>query len=254
MHPKRRRLKIRRVRFVVVLFGLLLLGGSLLVATLDNQNQHPTSSVPGIELKEIQSLNPPGLALKEMKSKRVYSIVIDPGHGGKDPGAKGASGSYEKKITLSLSLKVYDLLKQEDIFDPHLTRTDDTFIPLEDRANMANNMKADAFISIHGNTYEDKSAGGTLTFYRYDKSIQLAQIIQSNVVKAMGFRDRGVQNDKLMVLSLSNMPAILIEVGYMTNPKEEAVILGKEGQDRAAHAIVEGLKKYFAEHPQKAAS
>lgn len=176
-----------------------------------------------------------------------FKIVIDPGHGGKDPGAEGNSGRMEKDYNLSLALQVYELLRQEPMFEPKLTRSADTFIELEDRAGMANDWGADALVSIHGNTYKDPSVSGTETYYRYDSGLSLAEAIHKQMVQAMGFRDRDVRQDELKVLTLSDMPAVLVEVGYLTNPQEEEVMLSEDGQARAAQAIVEGLRQFFAE-------
>ena len=82
-----------------------------------------------------------------------YQVVLDAGHGGKDPGAIAYSGRYEKDFTLPLTLKIYDLLLAEPFIQPVLTRADDTFVELDQRAQLANDLEADLFISIHGNTY-----------------------------------------------------------------------------------------------------
>jgi N-acetylmuramoyl-L-alanine amidase len=190
------------------------------------------------------SVSVPNISLGNAK----YRIVIDAGHGGKDPGATGASGQFEKGFNLSLAQRVYQLLEQEPMFEPRLTRTDDEFVALEDRAAMANDWNADALVSIHGNTYKEQTITGTETLYRHDDSIPLAQSIQDHVVKTLGFPDRGVKEEHLKVLSLSQMPAVLVEVGYLTNPDEEAFLLSSEGQEAAAQAIVEGLKTYFAQN------
>ncbi|MCJ8013704.1 N-acetylmuramoyl-L-alanine amidase [Paenibacillus sp. KQZ6P-2] len=190
------------------------------------------------------SVSVPNISLGNAK----YRIVIDAGHGGKDPGATGASGQFEKGFNLSLAQRVYQLLEQEPMFEPRLTRTDDEFVALEDRAAIANDWNADALVSIHGNTYKDQTITGTETLYRHDDSIPLAQSIQEQVVKALGFPDRGVKEEHLKVLSLSQMPAVLVETGYLTNPEEESFLLSSKGQDLAAHAIVEGLKQYFSQN------
>jgi N-acetylmuramoyl-L-alanine amidase len=176
-----------------------------------------------------------------------YKIVIDPGHGGKDPGATGNSGMEEKVYTLSLSKKIYALLKQEPMFEPYMTRTDDTSVALLDRAKLANDLKVSALISIHANLFKDPQVTGTETYYYSDNSIKLAQVIHDQVLKAMGFKDRGVRKNQLKVLSHSNMPAILLETGYITNKNQEAAMVSKEGQTRTAQAVVNGLKQYFAE-------
>ena len=190
------------------------------------------------------SVSVPNISLGNAK----YRIVIDAGHGGKDPGATGASGQFEKGFNLSLAQRVYQLLEQEPMFEPRLTRADDEFVELEDRAAMANDWNADALVSIHGNTYKEQTITGTETLYQNDDSIPLAQSIQDHLVKTLGFPDRGVKEEHLKVLSLSQMPAVLVEAGYLTNPDEEAFLLSSKGQEAAAQAIVEGLKTYFAQN------
>ncbi|QHT61597.1 N-acetylmuramoyl-L-alanine amidase [Paenibacillus lycopersici] len=180
-------------------------------------------------------------------SDKPYKIMIDPGHGGKDPGSEGSGGEWEKDSNLALAAKLYDLLKQDPAFEPRMTRTDDTFVELDDRAAMANDWHADVMISIHGNAFEDKTVAGTETYYRFDDGLRLADIIHKQLVDALGFEDRGVKQESLKVLSLSTMPAVLIEPGYITNPAEEAVMLSGDGQSREAQAIADGLKQYFGE-------
>jgi len=220
---------------------LLLLSGSLFVLfdnhTLGNMSLLNASAVRN----PITSDNG-----AEAATDKVYKIMIDPGHGGKDPGTKGFSGNEEKDVNLSVALKVYELLQKDSRFAPRLTRTDDTFVELENRAAMANDWQADAFLSIHGNSYSDKSVSGTEAYYRHDSGLPLAQAVHGELLKAMGFKDRGVRVNELKVLSSSEMSAALIEIGYLTNPEEEAAILDEEGQERAAQAIVDGLKQYFA--------
>jgi peptidoglycan-N-acetylglucosamine deacetylase len=177
---------------------------------------------------------------------KTYRIVIDPGHGGKDPGATGVSGAYEKAFNLSLAGRVVDLLEEDPLFDPLLTRSDDQFVELDERAATANDWNADAMISIHGNTYTDPMTSGTETLYRHEDSILLAQTVQQHLVKGIGLRDRGIKEEQLKVLSTPRMPAVLIEVGYLTNAEDERFLLSNEGQELAAQAIVNGLKDYFA--------
>lgn len=175
-----------------------------------------------------------------------YKVMIDPGHGGKDPGAKGIGGKEEKDSNLAIAAKVYELLKEDPMFDPRLTRSDDTFVPLEDRAGMANDWKADVFLSIHGNSYEDSSVGGTETYYLSEDSIPLARAIQQSVVESTGFPDRGMRLNHLKVLDVSRMPAVLVEPGYLTNAAEGVLMQDENGQSQLAQAIVDGLKDYFS--------
>ncbi|OAB40621.1 N-acetylmuramoyl-L-alanine amidase [Paenibacillus macquariensis subsp. defensor] len=186
------------------------------------------------------------MATPQEVSKR-YKIVIDAGHGGKDPGAEGASGNLERAYTLALSTKVYDLLQQEPMFEAHRTRTDNTFVKLEDRAQMANDLDADAFVSIHGNIYSDPDVSGTQTYYYADESFLFASEVHEQLAEATGFKDRGVKKEGLGVLKLSNNLAILLEMGYLTNPSDEADMLSEMHQNRTAQAIVKGIKKYFVD-------
>lgn len=179
------------------------------------------------------------------KNNQTYRIVIDAGHGGKDPGATGVSGAYEKEFNLSLAGRVFELLEEDPLFEPRMTRTDDQFIELDGRAAIANDWNADAMISIHGNTYTDPETSGTETIYRHENSILLAQTVQEHLAKGLGLRDRGVKEEQLKVLSTPRMPAVLVEVGYLTNADDEEFLLSSEGQERAAQSIVNGLKEYF---------
>ncbi|OXM16356.1 polysaccharide deacetylase [Paenibacillus herberti] len=174
-----------------------------------------------------------------------FRIVIDAGHGGKDPGATGASGANEKDSNLSLAHRVNELLRQDSMFETKMTRTDDQFIELEERAELANEWKADAIISLHGNTYEDQEVSGTETIYFKKNSLALAQTLQKGVSKALDTRDRGVKQDQYIILSTAQVPAVIVESGYITNPKEEEMLLSDKGQETAANAIHEALKKYF---------
>lgn len=203
-----------------------------------------------------ESNNEDGTTPKKENTKSsdtAFKVVIDPGHGGNDNGAKGASGQYEKNFTLSLSKKVQKLLEDEPEIEVLMTRTDDSFLSQESRyrPKYANKQNADVFISIHGNTFSDPNVSGTETFYYHKHSRQLAQIIQEHVVEATGFRDRGIKKEELFVVKDTKMPAVLIEVGYMTNPQEESKMWTDEFQTRVATSIVEGIKEYREQPEEK---
>lgn len=177
--------------------------------------------------------------------KSNYKIVIDAGHGGKDPGATGYSGRYEKYFTLELSLKIAARINQEPELQAFMTRTDDTFIELEDRAAFANELNADLFISIHGNTFT-RDISGTETYYYESLSKPFSSIIHEHVLEATGLNDRGVRSEPYKVLRLAEMPAVLLELGYLSTPSDEALMLSESFQDRVAEAIVAGIKQYFS--------
>lgn len=181
-----------------------------------------------------------------------YTVVIDPGHGGRDPGAEGASGRYEKHFTLELSERIAQLLADVPNIQVHLTRTDDQTVSLEDRISMANRLAADAFISIHGNTHTSK-VSGTETFYWQAGSKRLADTLHAAVVKdGTQLRDRSVKREQYRLLSddvsrgvTMKAPAVLLELGYLSNDEEEKLMLSAAFQDRVAKAVVKGLKQYF---------
>lgn len=185
-------------------------------------------------------------AMLQEISKR-YKIVIDAGHGGKDPGAEGVSGNHERAYTLALSKKVFDLLQQEPMFEAFMTRTDDTFVDLENRNKFANDLDADALVSIHGNTFTDPDVSGTETYYYADDSIPFAREVHEHLVEATGFRDREVRKEGWKILTQSDSLAILLEVGFLTNPSEEANMLNQRHQEQTAQGIVKGIKDYFTD-------
>lgn len=222
---------------------ILLMSLALLIGLLWAIN---SQSAPDKLLYDAQQ-TPDESAIPAVRSDTApLVIVLDAGHGGHDPGADGASGNYEKHFTQALTEKVYQLLLKEPGFKPYMTRTEDTSIELEDRAAIANSQRADAFLSIHGNTFtSDPSVSGTETYYYELDSAKLAQVLQQAIVKATRFRDRGIKQEDWKVLRHSEVPAALLEVGFLTNAQEEAFLLGEKGQNQVAQAIVDGLKDYF---------
>jgi N-acetylmuramoyl-L-alanine amidase len=229
-------LRIQKIWFLILL--LVMISGTIVSCTTNNGQALSIGQPSGVPSPNPSSSTP-------VTTK--FKIVIDAGHGGKDPGAAGASGMNEKEYTLSLSKKIYELLKQNPMFEPYVTRTDDTFVDLLDRAQLANDLKADAFISLHANFFKDPQVTGTETYYYFDNSLKLAQVVHEHILSALGFKDRGVRNNQLKVISHTNMPAILLELGYITNKNQEADMLSSDGQTRTAQAIVDGLKQYFVQ-------
>ncbi|MBP1754065.1 MAG: cell wall hydrolase/autolysin [Firmicutes bacterium] len=178
---------------------------------------------------------------------KVYTVVIDPGHGGKDVGATGVNGLYEKDFTLSLSRKIKDILGKEKKIKVYMTRDEDTFLSSEDkyRPKYANELKADLFISIHGNTYEDPEVSGTEAYYYHAGSKSFAEILHEKVVTATGFHDRGVKKNDFFVVKYTDMPSVLLEIGYLTNPEEEQRMIDDKSQDSTAQAICDGVNEYL---------
>ena len=185
------------------------------------------------------------------KGSNVFTVVIDPGHGGKDKGATGASGAYEKDFALQLSKKLMKLLEKEELIDVYLTRSDDSFISSVDRerVKIATDKSADLLISIHGNTFTDPKVSGTETYYYTEQSRSIAEVIHKHVVEATGFRDRGVKVEDFFIIKDAQMPSVLLELGYLTNPQNEAQLLKEDLQNEIAKAIVAGLKEYLPTAP-----
>ena len=169
-------------------------------------------------------------------------IVIDAGHGGKDPGAVG-NGLYEKVVALSIANKVKELLKEEG-FEVLMTREADMFVTLEDRALMSNDWSADLFVSIHANGYADAAASGVETFYYQgsSKGKQVAKSIQEQLVLSTGNKNRGVFSADFYVLKYTSMPSVLVETGFVSNEKDASLLKTEDYQGKAAKAIVDGIK------------
>lgn len=171
-------------------------------------------------------------------------ICIDPGHGGSDPGAVGPAGTQEKVIALAISLRVAALLRP--VADVVMTRETDIDMELRDRAVMADG--ADCFVSIQCNAADKPEAQGTETLY-YPGSVwgrRLAQAIQQRLVPAIDTADRGLkERSDLAVLRLTNPPAALVEIAFLSNPEEEARLNDPALHAAAAQAIVQGIADCF---------
>lgn len=177
-------------------------------------------------------------------------ITIDAGHGGKDPGSSG-NGVVEKEVNLAVSLKVQTLLEQHGI-QVIMTRTDDTYLTLQERVDVAVNAKADAFVSIHSNSNTSSSPNGTETYYskaslnsRADDSKQLATFIQDRLYKALGTSNRGVKDGQFYVIHKNPLPSALVEMGFVSNEGDAEKLASEEYRDKAAEAIALGIVDYY---------
>ncbi|AZO95291.1 N-acetylmuramoyl-L-alanine amidase [Halocella sp. SP3-1] len=175
-------------------------------------------------------------------------ICIDAGHGGKDPGAV-SDGVQEKNINLKIALKLSTKLIGAG-YKIIMTRDDDVFVPLYERARLANKKNADVFVSIHNNAAGNSAAAGTETLY-YPGSVQgekLAGLVQKELIRKLQRADRGIKERKeLVVLSSTAMPAVLVECSFLTNPVERKLLQDEGFQLLAAESIVDGIEKYFQE-------
>ena len=161
---------------------------------------------------------------KALKGKR---IVVDPGHGGKDSGALSASeeeDAQEKDIALDFGLRLARLLRAQGA-EVAMTREDDTFIPLGQRSQLANDLGADAFISIHCNSCATPNTlHGTAVYYDHEDSAALAQCVQQELVPALGSRDNGVRNANFSVIRRSQCPGILVETAFINHDEDRKLL------------------------------
>ena len=228
------------------------------------------------------------ISLARQLGLNVNRIVIDPGHGGKDPGCKSHRKYKEKNITLALAKRLASRLKKEIGCEVFLTRNKDTFLSLEQRTAIANMKKADLFISLHVNAHKDGRIHGLETYFlnmatdqravmvaarenatseknisdlqtilndlmlntKIRESSRLAHQVQNGMVggakkRYKGIRSLGVKQAPFYVLIGAQMPAILVEVGFLSNRTERKRLINKTYQERLAAGICDGIKLYI---------
>lgn len=233
-------------------------------------------------------------SLSEALGLKIRTIVIDAGHGGHDPGAIGPSGLKEKQVTLNIAKALKEKLDKEGrkygITNVYLTRSDDRFIPLEERTGIAKKMGADLFISIHCNAARDKQAYGTETYFlsltkdqrslavaarenattsisrgemskvlkqyllsaKIQESQRLAGYVQNSVVTNMSSKyqpvsNKGVKRAPFIVLIGADIPSILVETAFITNPRDEKRLESNDYIDELADGIFAGIKRFSTE-------
>lgn len=172
-------------------------------------------------------------------------IVIDPGHGGKDPGAIGTkTRTTESELVLKTGLMLQKQLEAKG-FRTYITREDDRYVDLYQRPNIANKLGADLFVSIHINAFSQARAEGIEVLYAEDPSRDnygFAKIMQKNLLSYLNRVDRGVVNrPRLVVLKNTMMPAVLAELGFLTNPEEEQMLIHDEYLQKAANAMYRSI-------------
>lgn len=181
-------------------------------------------------------------------------IMIDPGHGGSDPGAIGPYGTFEKEVNLAISLLLGALLEEAGAV-VHYTRTEDVYVSIFERPRMAVDVGAEILVSVHANAYlDDRIARGTETLYNpnSEQNKILAQCLQSELVKELQLYDRGLrQRTDLAVLNGSVIPTALVEVAFINHPDEEVLLRAPGFQAAAAKGIYNGIVKYFTEQSPK---
>jgi len=237
---------------------------------------------------------PPGDARAAGAEERTPIVVIDPGHGGSKVGAEGPGGTLEKDVTLSIARKLRASIVNGLGYQVFLTRDRDMDLELDDRAPIANNYKADLFVSIHANSYRGRSAEGSEVYFlsyqasddesrrvaleegavgavdlpaapaegdsdlgwilwdmaqaRYlEESSRLATRIQEELAGVTGSEGRGIKQAPFRVLVGAAMPAVLVEVAFISNPDEEKLLASDAYQWRIASALMRGIARFTAE-------
>ena len=258
-----------------------------------------TMAPPATKVSDVKSasVEPPKAAALTSKGDRTLTrvlglkirrIVLDPGHGGHDTGTIGRNGLKEKDLVLEVARELENLLQERLNAEVVLTRTDDTFIPLEERTALANQHQADVFISIHANSSGSRSVSGVETYYlnfatsldaqevaarensstgrnirdlpdmvksitKADKSAEsreLAHILQKKLYGSAqrlfpAARNRGVRTAPFVVLIGANMPSVLAEVGFVSNPRDERLLKKMDSRKRLAEALYAGIEGYM---------
>jgi N-acetylmuramoyl-L-alanine amidase len=245
----------------------------------------------------VSPVLPPGTVIeprsRPTESRGIRTIVIDPGHGGKEAGAVGPGGMMEKDLTLAISRRLASLLQQQLGARVILTREDDSQVSLEERTAIANRYRADLFISVHLNAALVRGARGAETYFlsleasdelarraaerenqsstsgirgsseldlilwdlaqqNYLKeSSRLAELIQEELNSVTDIRNRGVKQAPFKVLVGATMPAALVEIGFISNPEEEAKLSTEAYQRSIAQALLQAVRKYKDDYEVK---
>jgi N-acetylmuramoyl-L-alanine amidase len=229
---------------------------------------------------------------------RLATIVIDPGHGGEDPGAKGRHGTYEKNVTLMIGRRLKKLIDAEPDMRAMLTRNGDYYLPLAARVEKAQRVNADLFVSIHADAYMRPDARGSSVFAlsqrratseaarwlaksendsdliggvslntkdtylrktlldlsqtaTIDYSLKLGASVLSELGRVNPLHRGRVEQASFAVLTAPDIPSILVETAFISNPKEERRLNDGAYQEKIARAIFDGIKDYFAKHPPR---
>ncbi|MCD8158489.1 MAG: N-acetylmuramoyl-L-alanine amidase [Clostridiales bacterium] len=172
-------------------------------------------------------------------------IFIDPGHGGVNPGAIGIDGLEEAEVNLDVSLRLGEILAGRG-YDIEYSHMGDETLSLAERAKRANDWGADYYVSIHCNSNTDPSIGGTETFY-YREGIRaqsFAETVNNALVAQINLRDIGIFARNLAVLRLTKMPAILVELAFLTNPTEARLLETPEFRQSCAVGLSNGIIEF----------
>ena len=250
---------------------------------------------------QLQSRDKSKAAEDKPEITRLVTVMLDPGHGGEDPGAIGHSGSREKDITLSVARRLKAKIDAEQNMRSVLTRDDDFFIPLHQRVQKARRVQADLFVSVHADAFMKSTARGSSVFVLSENgasssaarwlaqrensadlvggvnigvkdpylartlldlsqtatlndSLKLAKSVLGSIGNINTLHKGQVEQAGFAVLKAPDIPSILVETAFISNPEEEKRLTDEAYQDQMAEAILKGIKQYFARNPPLAKS
>src|SRR3989338_840479 len=172
------------------------------------------------------------------------TIVLDPGHGGEDPGAAAQGGTFEKHLTLATAQHTAKLLQAAGA-TVYLTRNEDRRSSLKDIVNFTNKIKPDILVSLHYNYSHKRDVSGIETYYYNNDSRSLAKVMHWMLLNGLARKDHGLRRAKFYVVNHSKVPAILLEPLYLSNAKEAQLAASPAFQQQIASNIVRGVKAYF---------
>jgi len=172
-------------------------------------------------------------------------VIIDPGHGGSDPGAVGIGNIHEADVVLEIAQQVASILEQQGV-QAIMTRTSDVDVELEPRVALAEQANASLFVSIHANAIDMSrpEINGTSTYY-FSSGENLAQVVQDSIVQSVGMQDRGIHSARFYVLRKTSMPAILVETAFVTGADDAKKLADSSWRSQMATAIANGVLQYL---------
>lgn len=218
--------------------------------TMPKEEQvRPKSEIKPIRIDELELRQQAKTKKKEhlLKNKvKNKVIIIDPGHGGNDTGAMRGN-IEEKDLTLSIALKVREELKNMGFNKIIMTRSSDKTLSLSDRVETANNNNADIFVSIHINSSVKSEINGIETHYYSDKGYDVAKKLHKELIENISATDRGLFKSKFYVINHTEAPAVLLELGFISNEQERSMLTSEKRQSASAKAIAEGIYNYLTE-------
>lgn len=256
IEPKKKKLNKKKLILLICFLGVFIFGITKLTPGVSQAIKNKETKE--VLNEEVEVKNKQFELSDESKESldKKYTILVDPGHGGYDKGTQNRNSKiYEKDVALEIGKKVAAKLSKQNDVQVIISRTDDKYISLEDRVSMANTQNVDALVSIHLNAEGGgDSAYGVETYYRKganDGSDKLAKKIQETISSYVAIKDRGTREDIYKVIKDTRMPAVLVECGFLTNPKESKKLLDEKYQNQLADGISQGVLSFLDEQSKK---